>query len=116
MASNPVFITADGDYTFTLNGSQTDTYGVYLDIPKLYKDHHNCDVKIISVKVDGHAIPFDDATIDRGTADNDHSTVRRYLVNPWGGTKNDRVHYKFSSLVTVKVHVTYDSGANVMEP
>ena len=116
MASNPVFITADGDYTFTLNGSQADTYGVYLDIPKLYKDHHNCDVKIISVKVDGHAIPFDDATIDRGTADNDHSTVRRYLVNPWGSTKNDRVHYKFSSSVTVKVHVTYDSGANVMEP
>ena len=115
-ASNPVFITGDGDYTFTLNGSQTNAYGVYLDIPKLFKDHHQCDVKIVSIKVDGHDIAFNDATINRGTADNDHSTARRYIVNPWGATKNDCVHYNFSHTLAVKVHVSYDCGSNVMEP
>lgn len=115
-ASNPVFITGDGDYTFTLNGAQTNAYGVYLDIPKLFKDHHQCDVKIVSIKVDGHDIAFNDATINRGTADNDHSTARRYIVNPWGATKNDCVHYNFSHTLAVKVHVSYDCGSNVMEP
>ena len=116
MSSAPTFITTDGNYTFTLKGKQTDAYGVYLDVPKLYKDHHNCDVKIVSIKVDGHSVPFDDTAINRGTADNDHSTARRYLVNPWGDTKNDKQYYNFSDAVVVTVKVTLDCGANVMEP
>ena len=116
MSSAPTFITTDGNYTFTLKGKQTDAYGVYLDVPKLYKDHHNCDVKIVSIKVDGHSVPFDDTAINRGTADNDHSTARRYLVNPWGDTKNDKQYYNFSDAVVVTVKVTLDCGTNVMEP
>jgi hypothetical protein len=116
LSSSDVFITGDGDYTFTINGANSEPYGIYLDIAKLYADNNNCDVIIKSIKVDGNEISFDDATIDRGTADGDHSTVRRYIVNPWGKTADEASKFSFTSSIEVTVHVTYDTGENKMEP
>lgn len=107
--SEDVFVTTDGNYTFTINGSCSNVYGVYLDIEKLLKDHPNCDVKIVSVKADGKDVAFDDASIDRVTGD-DATTARRYIVNPWGATAGTAASYSFSSSLAITVHVTLDNG------
>lgn len=107
--SDDVFITTDGDYTFTINGSCSNVYGIYLDIAKLLKDHPNCDVTIESIKADGTSVSFDDAAIDRGVGD-DATTARRYIVNPWGATASTASNYSFSSKLEVTVHVTLDNG------
>ncbi|MGI6231569.1 MAG: hypothetical protein ACOYJF_01810 [Prevotella sp.] len=107
--SENVYITTDGDYTFTINGSCSDVYGIYLDIAKLLKDYPNCDVKVVSIKADGNDVAFDDAAIDRGVGD-DSNTARRYIVNPWGATASTASAYSFSSSLSVTVHVTLDNG------
>ena len=114
--SEDVYVTGDGDYTFTINGASGEPYGMFLDIAKLYKDHNNCDIVVKSIKVDGNSVDFDDAAIDRGTADGDLSTARRYILNPWGATAGDAPKYVFNSTLEVTVHVTFDCGSNVMNP
>ena len=107
--SDDVFVSSDGDYTFTINGSCSNVYGIYLDIAKLLKDYPNCDVKIVSIKADGESVTFDDTAIDRGVGD-DATTARRYIVNPWGATAETASNYSFSSKLEVTVHVTLDNG------
>jgi hypothetical protein len=107
--SDDVFISSDGNYTFTINGSCSNVYGIYLDIAKLLKDYPNCDVKIVSIKADGESVTFDDTAIDRGVGD-DATTARRYIVNPWGATAETASNYSFSSKLEVTVHVTLDNG------
>ncbi len=115
-SSDNVYITTDGNYTFTINGSGAGLKGLYIDIAKLYKDYNNCDVIIKSILVDGVSVSFDDTLIDRGTADGDLSTARRYIVNPWGATQGDAAKYVFSNSLSVTVQVVLDSGSNVMNP
>ena len=75
-----------------------------------------CDVVVKSIKVDGKEVAFDDTLIDRGTADGDHSTARRYILNPWGDTAGDAPKYAFTTSLDVTVQIIYDCGSNVMEP
>ncbi len=109
--SSTVYVTdgVDADYTFTIEGSSSAPYGIYLDIVKLLKDHSNCDVAITDIKVDGSSIEFDDSIIDRGVGDAE-TTARRYILNPWGATAGDAANYIFSSSLAVTVHITMDNG------
>ena len=107
--SDDVYVTTDGDYTFTINGSCSNVYGLYLDIEKLLKDHPNCDVKVVAVKADGKSVDFDDAAIDRVVGDA-ATTARRYIVNPWGANASTAANYSFSSSLSITVHVTLDNG------
>lgn len=112
LASDDVYIVdgTDADYTFTIHGADSNPYGVYLDILKLYKDHPNCDVVIKDIKVDGQSIEFDDNQIDRGTADGNGVDARRYIVNPWGATAGEASKYAFNSSLSVTVSVKMDTG------
>lgn len=111
-----VFISGDGDYTFAINGACAEPYGIYLDVAKLYKEHNNCDITIKSIKVDGNEVEFDDTLIDRGTADGDLSTARRYILNPWGATAGDAAKYVFATSLEVTVSVQFDCGHQAMNP
>jgi hypothetical protein len=108
-ASEPIFISGDGDYTFVIAGASDVPYGMYLDIQKILKDNPNMDVAIKEIKVDGAAIPFDDTAIDRGVGD-DATTARRYILNPWGATVGDTPNYVFGSSIAVTVTVKMDNG------
>lgn len=114
--SDPVFVTGDGDYTFTINGSCSEPYGIFLDVAKLFKDNPNCDITIKSIKADGTPVQFDDALIDRGTADDDLSTARRYIVNPWGATAGEASKYVFTSSLEVTVFIQFDCGHSALHP
>lgn len=107
--SDPVFISGNGDYTLTVNGSSSAAYGMYLDIEKILKDCPNMDVTIKDIKVDGVSIEFDDATIDRGIGDAE-TTARRYILNPWGATAADGPKYSFTSSIAVTITVNTDTG------
>lgn len=110
--SDDVFVKdgSDGTYTFTVNGSCSNVYGVYLDIEKLLKDHPNCDVVVKNIKADGKDVDFDDAAIDRVTGD-DATTARRYIVNPWGATAGLAAQCSFTKTLSVTVEVKMDAGA-----
>ena len=69
-----------------------------------------------SIKADGKEVTFDDALIDRGTADGDLSTARRYIVNPWGKTADEAPKYAFTATLEITVQNIYDCGSNVMNP
>lgn len=110
--SDDVFVKdgSDGTYTFTVNGSCSNVYGIYLDIEKLLKDHPNCDVVVKNIKADGKDVDFDDAAIDRVTGD-DATTARRYIVNPWGATAGLAAPCSFTQTLSVTVEVKMDAGA-----
>ena len=106
---DPVFISGNGDYTLSVNGSSSAAYGMYLDIEKILKDCPNMDVAIKDIKVDGVSIEFDDATIDRGIGDAE-TTARRYILNPWGATAADGPKYSFTSSIAVTITINTDTG------
>jgi hypothetical protein len=109
--SDPVFVTGDGDYTFTVTGASNSPYGLYLDILKILKDNPNMDAVIKDIKVDGTSIAFDDDAIDRlFGGDGGDTNARRYIINPWGATANDAPRYVFNSSITVTVSVKMDNG------
>lgn len=111
--SADVYVTdgVDGEYTVTINGSDNNFYLLYLDFDKkLLADHPNVDITITGIKVDGNSISFDDAAIDKGTADGDGVTPRRYIVNPWGATAGEASKYNFNSSLSVTFSVKMDSG------
>lgn len=112
--SDDLFITGDGDYTFTINGASSAPYGLYLDILKILKDYPNMDVAIKSIKVDGAGIEFDDAAISRGYPDDKPETqaARRYILNPWNeASAATTSRYVFASSIEVIVTVKFDNGA-----
>lgn len=104
-----VFITGDGNYTFTIEGASSKPYGIYLDVLKILADYPNMDMTITDIRVDGASIEFDDAVIDRGEGDA-ATTARRYILNPWGATAGDAPKYVFSSKIEVDLHVVFDNG------
>lgn len=117
--SQDVYVTGDGDYTFTISGADSSPYGMYLDFLKMLGDYPNMDVTIKDIRVDGSSIPFDDSVIDRGVGDpinGKNITFRRYILNPWGATADEAYKYVFTSTIEVIVHVTTDTGAPVVVP
>jgi hypothetical protein len=115
--SDAVFVSSEGSYTFTVNGSSDNIYGIYLDVNKLLKDYPNCDMIVTDIKVDGISIEFDDEAITRTTGDGTTATIaRRYIVNPWGSTAGDASNYVFSSSLEVTVDIVFDTGEPVLLP
>lgn len=111
--SGDIFVTGDGDYTFTITGASPIPYGLYLDILKILKDYPNMDVAIKDIKVDGASIEFDDAAISRGYPDDDATTnsARRYILNPWNTDSAETTsRYVFTSSIEVIVTVKFDNG------
>lgn len=111
--SDPIYVVAgtDADYTLTIKGSCSTTYGVYLDVDKILKDYPDCDIVIKDIKVDGKEVSFDDSSIERCSGDGTNA-ARRYLVNPWGATASNASKYVFSSSLTVKISVKMDNGTS----
>ncbi|MBR1462962.1 MAG: hypothetical protein IJ604_06230 [Prevotella sp.] len=121
--SEDVYITGDGDYTYTLypNSSNTqDPYLMYLDVYKLLKSHPNADIVLKSIKVDGNEVlgseeGMDDATVSRGVGD-DATTGRRYILNPWNEESATHTHlFKFSTTIEVTVSIKFDTGGVVLQ-
>lgn len=115
-----VFVTGDGDYTFTFDSSyaDNDVYLAYIDITKILRDYPNADAVITDVKVDGNSVAFDDAAIDRGAGD-DPNTLRRYVLNPWNENNcfvANGISLGFSSSLSVTVHITMDTGSPFIKP
>ena len=122
--SPEVYITGEGDYTFTVtsDGSSNtqDPYLMFLDVAKILKKHPNTDLILKSIKVDGHEIlgseeGMDDATISRQLGD-DATTGRRYILNPWSEESASHTHlFKFSNTIEVTIAVKYDVGEVVLK-
>lgn len=104
-----VYISGDGDYTFTIEGASDAPQGMYLDILYILEKYPNMDVAIKDIQVDGKSISFDDTAIDRGVGD-DPTTARRYIINPWGATADTAPNYVFTSSIAVPITVTLDNG------
>ena len=122
--SPEVYISGDGDYTFTLtnDGSSNtqDPYLMFLDVAKILKKHPNTDMILKSIKVDGQEVlgseeGMDDATISRGIGD-DATTGRRYILNPWNEESATHTHlFKFNNTVEVTISVKFDVGEVVLK-
>ena len=122
--SPEVYITGEGDYTFTVtaDGSSNtqDPYLMFLDVAKILKKHPNTDLILKSIKVDGTEIlgseeGMDDATISRQVGD-DPATGRRYILNPWSDESASHTHlFKFSNTIEVTITVKYDVGEVVLK-
>ena len=119
-ASDVVKITGDGVYTFKISGSDSDPYGMYLDVVKILAKYPNFDMTITDIRVDGVSITFDDSQIDRmGGEEKDAAgnkiTARRYILNPWNSETNyfmvnGFAVLSFTSTIEVDIKVTFDSG------
>ncbi|MCR5312831.1 MAG: hypothetical protein K6E54_04165 [Bacteroidaceae bacterium] len=115
--SENVFITGDGDYTFSISaGSGADgqkPYGIYLDVLKVLKKSPNVDITIKSIKVDGVEMlgqkNMTDENIVRCLGDV-NTTARRYILNPWGDFTSWTDMFKFKTSIDVVVSVVMDSG------
>lgn len=116
--SENVYITGDGDYTFTYKVEESDPYLIYIDAKKILKSYPNCDMAVKSIKVDGKDIEFDDANIDRGVGDQ-KTTFRRYILNPWQDPKvafPDPKVFACKESIEIVLTVTMDTGAPVVVP
>lgn len=124
LESAEVYITGEGDYTFTLtpNGSTNtqDPYLMFLDVAKILKKHPNTDIVLKSIKVDGKEVlgseqGMDDETISRQVGD-DPTTGRRYILNPWNDESASHTSlFKFSSSIEVTIGVKFDVGDVVLK-
>lgn len=122
---DPVFVTGEGVYTFTLTNNGTsntqDPYLYYVDIHKLLKKHPNADMIITSIKRDGEEIlgtreNFTDEAISRQVGDADVDG-RRYLLNPWNEESAANTDlFSFDSTFEVTMRVVYDCGEQVLHP
>ena len=122
--SPEVYISGEGDYTFTLTSGGTsntqDPYLMYLDVAKILKKHPNTDMILKSIKVDGKEVlgseeGMDDVTISRGVGD-DATTGRRYILNPWSEESATHTHlFKFSNTIEVTISVKFDVGEVVLK-
>lgn len=113
--SDPIYITEEGTYTATVNGSlTTDGKIIYLQVDKLLKDHPNADIIIRDVKVDGQSIAFDDAAITRTVDDNANGgkyNGRRYFYNPWASDNSFASSaLSFTKSLSVTFEVKFDTG------
>jgi len=122
--SPEVYISGEGDYTFTLtsDGSSNtqDPYLMFLDVAKILKKHPNTDMVLKSIKVDGQEVMgseegMDDTTISRGIGD-DPTTGRRYILNPWNEESATHTHlFKFNNTIEVTINVKFDVGEIVLK-
>lgn len=114
--SEPVYITTEGTYTVTTNGSLSeDGKIIYLQVDKLLKDHPNADIIIKDVKVDGKSIDFNDAAITRTVDDSANGgkyNGRRYFYNPWASDNAFASSaLTFAKSLSVTFEVKFDTGS-----
>lgn len=108
--SDNVYITTDGDYTFTINGS-SGVYGAFLDVEKILKDHPNLEMKVKSVVKDGVDTGAIDEQIDQSAGD-DATTARRYILNQWNSDNYfmaNGISLDFTTSLSVTVSVKLDT-------
>ena len=117
--SNTVKITGEGTYTFTITGSDSDPYGIYLDVGKILGKYPNADFIITGIRSDGKSLDFDDSLIDRGEGDTYSGSgagldARRYILNPWNSSNyfmaNGYACLGFTSSLEVDLKVVYNTG------
>ncbi len=113
--SDPVYITEEGTYTCTINGSLSeDGKIIYLQVDKLLKDYPHADIIIKDVKVDGKSIAFDDDAIVRtvdDAADGGKYNGRRYFYNPWSSDNSFTTSaLTFAKSLSVTFLVNFDAG------
>lgn len=124
LKSPEVYISGEGDYTFTLTSDGTsntqDPYLMYLDIAKILKKHPFADIVLKSIQVDGKEVMgaesgMDDDTVSRVLGD-DEFTGRRYILNPWNDESASHTHlFKFQNTIKVTISVKYDVGHVVLK-
>lgn len=122
---DPVYVTNEGSYTFTLTNNGTcntqDPYLYYIDIHKLLKSHPNADMIITSIRRDGEEVlgtrdSFTDEAIGRMAGDN-AVDGRRYLLNPWNEESAANTDlFKFDNTLEVTMKVVFDCGDIVLKP
>lgn len=122
---DPVFVTGEGTYTFTLTNNGTsnthDPYLYYIDIHKLLKKYPNADMIITSIKRDGEEVlgtreNFTDEAISRQVGDAPVDG-RRYLLNPWNEESAANTDlFSFDETFEVVMRVVYDCGEQVLHP
>ncbi len=122
---DPVFVTGEGTYTFTITNNGTsntqDPYLYYIDVHKLLKKYPNADMIITSIKRDGEEIlgateTLTDEAISRQVGDAPVDG-RRYLLNPWNEESAANTDYfKFENSFEVTMRIVYDCGEPVLVP
>ena len=108
-ASDPVYISKEGLYSFEIKGSDNDPQGVFLDVYEILNVHPNTFIRIENISVDGNNLEFDDDKIDRGTGD-DPGTSRRYVLNPWMEVPafSDPSQFAFNESFIVTISITFN--------
>ena len=112
--SNEGSITKEGKYSFIIEGSDLDPYGIFLDINDILGDHPNADLAITEIKVDGNDIPFDDTIIDRGTGD-DANTASRYILNQWAEVLFAEKAFAFESSIKISIMLSFNDDMELAE-
>lgn len=79
----------EGTYTVKIAGAlssidHTGTYGCYIDIPLILKDHPNATFSVVSIAADGNNVTYDASLIDTTGAGDLPTTARLQLKNAWG--------------------------------
>lgn len=105
-----IYIENPGTYTFTIPMTESDPYGIFLDVYKILDDYPNCDVYLNEIKVDGNDTGMTDADVTRDVGD-ETNTARRYILNPWNDASaawTDK--FKVNESFSVTITVTFDNG------
>ena len=115
VTGDEVTIEGDGIYTATVNATWTAGDPLlWLDVNNILRNNPYADIEILSIKVDGNDVAFEDSAISRGYPDDNAETMsfRRYICNAWGLASCfpslDIFKMKTGAEVTFKV--TYDTG------
>lgn len=105
-----LYIETPGTYTMTLDVTDGDPYGIFLDCYKILDDYPNCDIAIDEIKVDGVNINMPDAEVSRGVGDAPN-IARRYILNPWNDASAAWTpKFVANQSISVTFTVSFDNG------
>ncbi|MDE6160927.1 MAG: hypothetical protein K2F77_04645 [Muribaculaceae bacterium] len=85
---------------------------LWLDVYNLAKEQPNCDVVILSIKIDGQEIEFRDSDISRDLEGAEKGDARRYICNAWGLAPcfPSTSVFRVKNSAEVSFTVIYDAG------
>jgi hypothetical protein len=109
--SGDISITDAGQYTFTISGSDTAPYGLYLDVLGICSDHPNATLTLNKIMVDDKEVPFDNSLISYGHPDDkDLTSLRIYVLNPWANPAcfTDPSVFAFTKSIAVTFTVAFN--------
>ncbi len=106
-----LYIQDPGTYTISMDFSNDNPYGVFLDCYKILNDYPNCDLYINEIKVDGNVLGLSNDDINHCPGDEPH-IARRYILNPWGDTaflEEWTPKFKVSQNLSITVTVSFEN-------